>query len=959
MRNLLLILLLSCYSFIVRGQTRISGIVTDNQDNPLPGANVFISTLHLGSATDDNGKYEITVPQEESQGQSVNLKAQYIGYKSQTVIIALKGDSIEQNFSLKEDVFQSDEVVVTGLASKTSKGRAEVSVSRIDAAGLEKTSSFQAISQMVEGQISGVQVSSSSGNVGGGFRFYVRGGGGLNGDEQPVVYVDGVRVLSDELTGLPNVGGQGISTLSILSPENIEKIQMLKGPAAAAMYGTSGSNGVVLITTKTGRSYGSRNLSVNYKFAYGLNTQAYKYKTSNFLSANSANAIFRDGMIRQNNLSLSGGTNLLSYYTSFDDRYEEGNIPNNSINRKALRANLISYPSQYLTLKISSAYSLTDYKRPLNDGTHWGVLMNVLAKPKSYSFTDSAAVFQIKDEYRIESFTGGVQLTFTPLTNLEFYFNGGIDNSYRRQDQTYPQNLFINGINNGRRTIFNGTDKEFTYDIHGSYSYDLLKELQTKSTIGVQLFEDVDREAYVQSEDFETNLITDVGAGSTQAGSEAFYNTREAGIFTANNFAYKNQYFLSLGLREDYASSIGPEAPSILYPKVSFALRFDKYDWFPSSLFGLFKLRAAYGENGKLPGDLASIPLLWGARNVGGKVGAVIYNIGNSSIKPERIKEFETGLDFEFLKNYSIELTYYRQNATNSIFYNYESPSTGLTERPVPFNVGGIKNWGFESLLQASLISSKNYELDLRLIWNYQNNKVTSLGGSAPMFASANVIKEGLPKHEFYVHGVTGAKFDSAGIYLGPNHTAERQDFGNPIANHTGSFSIKFRFLKNFNFYALMDWALNRKMWNQTKMDATQNGNVPEYNILQAQLGITKDHQEIARLTPGTQEYINAANRYAKLDPSFASNYIEDAGYFKIREFSLSYSLKDLLTKTGYNYLKDVVVGISALNVWTFTKYSGADVELNTLGSRSLVRGTDFYTLQHPRVYNMWISVSL
>lgn len=965
MKNLILILLLSFYSFVVLGQqgTRISGIVTDNEDNPLPGANVFISTLHLGSATNDNGEYEFTVPAEDLKGQSVNLKAQYIGYKSQTVAITLRGDSIEQNFSLEEDVFQSDEVVVTGLASKTSKARAEVSVSNVNAASLAQTSSFQSISQLVEGQISGVQVTSSSGNTGGGFRFYVRGGGGLNGNGQPVVYVDGIRVASYEVTGVPNVGGQGISMLSIVAPENIAKIQVLKGPAAAAMYGTSGSNGVVLITTKSGAAPGSSGkLSVNYKYAYGLNTQSYKYKTSNFLSANSANAIFRNGLTRQHALSLSGGTNLLRYYTSFDDRYEEGDIPNNNIDRKVLRANFTSYATPYLTLKISSGYSLTNVRRPLDDNTHMGFLMNVLSTPKAYSWgTDSAAVFQIKDESKIESFTGGIQVTFTPLSKLIFYFNGGINNSNRRQDQTYPQNLVVYDFSNGRRTIFNADYRQYTYDFNGRYTYNI-SGLHATSIIGAQLFDETDRGSSMGTEDFETNLITDINAGSiTEYTGESFVNTREAGIFTEHNFSYNNQYFLTLGLRKDYASSIGADAPSILYPQVSFALRFDKYSWFPSNLFGLFKLRAAYGESGQLPNDLAPISLLWGAANVGGKVGAVIKNVGNSSIKPERIKEFETGLDAEFLKNYSFEFTYYRQNASNSIFYKYESPSTGLTESSVPFNVGGIKNWGFESLLKASLIRSRDYGLDLSLIWNYQNNLVTNLGGAELIISWVNVIKEGLPKHEFYDYKVLGAKFDSFGIYTGANTTRERVDLGNPIPNHTGSFTIKFRFLKNFNLYALMDWALNRKMFNVTKAYAALNGDVPEYNILESQLGITTD-PEIAPLKPGTQEYINAANRYARLDPDYPSNYIEDAGYFKIRELSLSYNFKDFLPKSSYNYLKDIVIGVSVLNVWTFTKYSGADIELNAtdnVGNMSLARGIDFYTLQHPRVYNMWVRVSL
>jgi TonB-dependent SusC/RagA subfamily outer membrane receptor len=367
-KNVLFVFLLFfCCAAVVEGQqgTKITGIVTDKNSNPLPNANIFIPSLNLGAATNANGKYEFTVPADQSNGQTVDMTVRYVGYKPQTVSITLSGSHIEQNFTLEEDVFRSEEVVVTGIASKTEKSIAEVSVSRINAADLTNTTTYQTMSQLIEGKISGVQVTSSSGNTGGGYRFYVRGGGGLNGDEQPIIYIDGVRVDNDEIQGA-GVGGQGVSMLSMLDPENIANIEVLKGPAAAATYGTSGSNGVVLITTKSGAPGfgGQKPLSVSYKFAYGLNTQSYKYKTSDFISANDANAIFRDGIIRQNTLNVTGGSNLLRYYASFDERSEEGNIINNGLNRRAFRANLTSYTTSNLTLRFSLGYSLTDINRP-------------------------------------------------------------------------------------------------------------------------------------------------------------------------------------------------------------------------------------------------------------------------------------------------------------------------------------------------------------------------------------------------------------------------------------------------------------------------------------------------------------------------------------------------------------------------------------------------------------------
>jgi TonB-dependent SusC/RagA subfamily outer membrane receptor len=925
----------------------------------LPGANVFISALNLGAATDASGKYEFTVPIDQSKSQTVDMTVRYVGYKPQTVSIILSGNNIEQNFSLEEDIFQSEEVVVTGIASKTSKSVAEVSVSRINAADLTNTSTFQTMSQLIEGKISGVQVTSSSGNTGGGYRFYVRGGGGLNGDEQPTIYIDGVRVDNDEIQGF-GVGGQGISMLSTLNPEDIASIEVLKGPAGAAMYGTSGSNGVVLVTTKSGRNRRgiSPPLSVSYKFAYGLNTQSYKYKTSDFISANDANAIFRDGIIRQNTLNVSGGSNLLRYYASFDERSEEGIILNNLLNRKTLRVNLTSYTTSNLTLNVSLGYSLNEIRRPQNDRVITGFLHEVLTSPEPYQNFDSTSIVKIKDQNSIGSLNGGVQISYIPIKNLELSFKGGVDNNYYREDKSYPINYYFQGS----KAINNVENRQFSYDFNVRYTYNITSGLQATSIVGAQIFDNMRKESWLESQDFATDLIRDIGAGSNVSRyGEDFINRREAGIFTEHNFTYNKQYFFTLGLREDFSSSIGTEAPSILYPKASFAIRLDKYNWFPSSLFNLFKIRAAYGENGQLPDALAPIPFLWGAIAGGYGAGAIITNIGNASIKPERIKEIETGFEAEFLKNYSIEFTYYHQTASNSIVYISKSPSTGLTDSDIPFNIGRLKNWGFEAHLKASLIRSRDYGLDFSLIWNYQNNEVTNLGGAEPIYDynNVNVIKAGLPKHEFYNWKSFGARFDSVGVYAGPIVSDDRVDLGNPIPNHTGSLSISFRFLRNFNLYALASWALNRKMWNSTKEFATQLGNVPEYNNLEAQLGQTPDHPEISRLTPGTQEYIDAANKFAKIDYNYFGNYIEDAQYFKIRELSFSYSFKDFLLQTGYNYIKDITIGISALNVWTLTNYSGADPEINWSGSRSLARGQDFVTLQHPRVYNFWVRIDI
>ena len=200
---------------------------------------------------------------------------------------------------------------------------------------------------------------------------------------------------------------------------------------------------------------------------------------------------------------------------------------------------------------------------------------------------------------------------------------------------------------------------------------------------------------------------------------------------------------------------------------------------------------------------------------------------------------------------------------------------------------------------------------------------------------------------------------------------AQRFDFGSPIPEYTGSLSLNFRFFKNFNLFVLADWATGHKMFNNTKLFSIYLGsafgigaNNPKYLELEDKLGRADWDEELGYtvnpLTPGSAEYKQAAEEFAKMDHNYDCNFIEDADYFKLREISLSYSFRDLLPMIyADKYIEDLILGVSARNLWTTTKYSGADVELNFDGSRSAVRGQDFLTLQQPRVYTFWLRLAL
>jgi len=935
-------------------QGSVKGQVTDAETSDgLPGANILLVENRAGAASDIEGNY--TIPNVATG--KYTLKITFIGYKPFERSVEVGSGAVIVNVSLEPDFSGLDEVVVTGIASARSKATAEVAVSRLNTEKLLEQNAYQDVSQLLVGKISGVSVQPASGNVGGGVRFNIRSGGGLNGGGQPVIYVDGIRMDNSQI-GQFGVGGQGTGILSDLNPEEIESIDVLKGPAGAALYGTSGANGVVLIKTKRGQlnSGGAAPINLTYKSVVGVNQQANDYTSENAASPETANAFFRDGNVIEHSLSASGGNNFIRYYTSYSTRLEKGAIRNNKLDRQNFRANFEVFPSSKVTLRASAAYVLNDINRPQNDNNIFGYLGNTLLSTNPFNFTDSTSIEKLSSIQRISQFLGSVEATYSPIKNLEIKGSVGYDGSDVREDQTRPSNLSYSGTVNGRRNAASRRNQQTTYDVNAKYSYTLTDWLKATTTAGGQAFNRERRTFFIQKENFQTELITNVGAGADFLnGDEGFLQTREAGLFGQQEFTIQNRIFVSAGLRRDFASAVGANAPSIFYPKASGAIRLDKFHLLPHFV-NFLKLRVAYGETGVLPSLLDASGLRFTAEPSGYGAGAVLGNIGNPNLKPERVKELEFGLEGGLFHDVvSIDFTYYLQRSTESIIDFRNAPSTGLTASAVPFNVGRIHGWGFESNLGVSPIRSKNYSLDLNVIWNYQNNEVKDLGGAQPIFDAfdTNVIKEGLPRSAFF-NTRSKAVFDENGVYDGTveAQTDDRVFLGRPTPKYNGSFSVNFRFLRNFTFYALADWSLDLQVLNSTRRFAVLFGGDKRRNDLAAQLGLTTE-EGVTPLTPGTPEYIAAAEAHARTDGSgsFRGNFVEDADFIKLREISIQYDFASLLNKisNGKNYFRLFRFSLSARNLWRSTEYSGADPEVNFRGARDLSQGQDFLTLPQPR----------
>jgi len=676
--KILISILILCLSLpLMAAKLEIGGVVNDAATGDiLPGANILVKGSAIGAASGLDGRFAFTYETETS----FQILVSYMGYKTKELTLT-PGDNVSAlSIALEEDIFRGEAVVVTGIASSTSKDIAEISVARVQASELTVTNTYQDLSEMVNGKIPGVSVQSASGTIGGGYRFNMRATGGLNGDEQPVVYVDGVRVDNEELIMIA-LGGQGISTMADINPEDIESVEILKGPAGAASYGTNGSNGVVLITTKRGQMVPgkAKGLSLDYKMVTGYNKPSYKFsKDDQYLSYKDLNDVFQDGIIQQNSLSLYGGTGLMKYYVSLDRRKEGGILPTNMMDRKTVRANVDVYPSDKFVMRMSTSYTMNEIQLPPNDNNIFGYLGNTFLTYPTYILTPLESIKAVQHKTENNRYIGSFQAEYNPITNLQLKASIGLDEGDYRSMELFPANMYYLLYPAGEKVLYYRKNKQYTYDLNAQYKFKPVTGLTITSVVGSQVFDRYLHNFYEAKEEFVTELVTNIDAGGILTDNfEQSRNERQAGIFTEQKFNYKNQYFLTAMLRKDYASVVGIQAPSILYPGASFALRMDQYKWFPK-MFNLMKLRAAYGETGVLPTYLDGVALFWKAEQSGYGVGAVLDAIGNAKIEPERIKELELGFESEIWNNYAFELTYYKMNdRVRSTFQYWQEQGLG------------------------------------------------------------------------------------------------------------------------------------------------------------------------------------------------------------------------------------------------------------------------------------------
>ena len=932
-------------------QGTITGTVVDaTSGEPLPAANVIIEGTNMGASANAEGQYTIrNVPPG-----NYTVTASFIGYKraSQSVSVAA-GATVTVNFRLDMSILDMDELIVTatGIRRKVEIGN---SIARIDVVDDVKERPIFDITDLLQGQASGVQVFESGGSIGMGARIRVRGSNSASLSNEPVIYLDGVLINNQPNSISYETGGQSPSRLNDINPEDIESIEIIKGPSAATLYGSIAANGVIRITTKRGKTgrprwsafletgivYDVGKYPANYQAldangqpcftfqaAEGLCTQA----TVKFFQplTDPRTSPFRTGLTSGSGLSVSGGTQRLTYFLSGYFSNKEGVLPINNLRQSNFRGNFGAQVTNTLRVNLSTSYLKSNLQLPLNDNYALGLMGQGLNGRASPDINDGWGEFTPDELFTIDSrqiidrFTSGLEINWDPMRNLSFRVAGGLDFTSRWDNQFFPTGKAPAFLNYDKGARFSNRFNEFVYtlDIVGSYTHKLSESFTSRTSAGFQYLQNLIQGTMSTGLQLVAGSSSIAGAAITFS-QEMTTEQRTVGLFIEEQLVYRDRLFLTGALRADRGSAFGAALEAVIYPKVSVSWLISDEAFFKTDWITSLRLRGAWGESGVQPGTndalryFAPIAATVDGQNV---TGVTFGGVGNADLKPERSQEIEVGVDATlFSDRVGVELTYFNKQTRDALIFRELPPSLGVG--PGRFeNLGSVQNTGFEITLFTRVFDNGTTSLNLDFVGSFVDNKLKKLGeGIQPVVFGLQRHVEGYPLGGYWDETYTYSDKNGDGL-IGRDEVevGETTYLGTPFPTTDIAINGKLGLFGNrIVVKGLLNFRGGHKLYNNTGAWRNGNSNTRELNDPKASLA--DQARAIASKFYGTN-----------------AGYIEDASFWRLREVSITYNVpKTWARMFGVNNLSLTVAG---QNLALWTKYTGLDPEINSTGQSNFV----------------------
>ncbi len=779
----------------------ISGKVIDAKSgDPLPGANVLVQGLEIGTATNVDGEYTIDrVP--------VGMRAvvaRFIGFKTNIKQVAVSGGTVaELNFDMKETPLQLDQVVVTGTGVASEKYKLGNTVATINVDAL-KEAPISNLSEMLTGREAGISVLPSGGLAGQGARIRIRGVASLSQSNEPVVYVDGIRVNNGAGFSLGAGGGGAASRIDDINPDAIARIEILKGAAAATLYGTQASNGIIQIFTKNG-VYGAPRFTMkieqtalafpdvykpNVGFArsdaqaqtmsdvFGFSVQPWQ-----LVSRTNVKDLFSTGYGQTYSLSVSGGGSGVTYFASgrlqktdgpFNPQAEDFAIASRSsetfepgdandlIRRMQFNANINVVPSNKLSFRVSSGYSNIHNELPENNNNIYGVVsLAMFGKPERVTESNSAGTraFATVREATYQETKEDAEHTFVSLSSnykiaKDITLDGtfGLDFTAERATNFQPfawdVDDFTGQTTDGRLNMIKRERKEWTLDVKANWNRNFTEDISSSAVVGFQGFNTQINQSQGFGTTFpgpglETLSATDA---PTQQTDSQFSEVINAGWFFQEQVGYKDYLYVTGGIRFDANSAFGSNFSTQSYPKLGFS--FVPTTAFPnmsSSMLSTFRIRASVGKSGQQPTAFDHLTTFDPQSSAEGP-GLAPNNLGNSDLKPELSTEYEAGFEAAlFNDKLGFEFTYWNRTVKDALVDRQFPYSGGFRSQQLD-NIGEIKANGIDLTLRFDAMDTENLSIDLFANAAYITEEVTDLGDAPPLKAGGSY-----PRYRNYI----------------------------------------------------------------------------------------------------------------------------------------------------------------------------------------------------------------
>lgn len=934
---------------------KLKGQVIDaTTGEPVIGVNVLVKGSTNGTITDIDGKYELNAPA------GAILQISFIGYKT----VEIAATTSEQTIKLHEDTETLDEVVVVGYGVQK-KESLTGAMSTLKENRLKDVTT-PTVENMLNGKVSGVYVAPGSGQPGSNGAVQIRGRATLSGSTSPLWVIDGVIVGEDP---------------GVLNPSDIENMTILKDAASTAIYGSQGANGVIIVTTKMGKS---EKMKINASVKLGVSTmtngkmevmngaELYDYYASfpnqediKFSRWNPElrNANFdwgelasQAGFTQDYNISLSGGNEKMSSYFSLGYYSEEGTVKRYKYDRYSFRYRSNYKPFSWLTIKPNISGSMKNTDDSQYDYTAKYTMFpwdspydedgNLV--PDRYSgWVDSSDLNYLNSisygnhtARKTYEFSGNFDfdikitdwLTFTSVNNYRW-------TGYFQSTYTDPRTDSASGVQ-GRveeeqtNNIQRYTNQYLTFNkIFGKHSVQALlayefmdtsaKVINAKGTGIVSGFEVLDATATPE----------EVGGNLTEWAKQS--------VFAKANYTYDNRYLAEVSLRRDGASNFGDDKKYGNFFSISAGWNINREKWFKADWVDVLKLRASYGSVGNIPySKYPQYGLYSVSSNYNGIPAILISQVGNKDLTWEQTYTAGVGIDANFFNNrLRFVFDYYNKYTSNILYQVPVSGLTGITSRWQ--NVGEMRNSGIEITIGGDIIRTKDWLWSLDLNMGYNKNKLEKLYGDDPNMmiiggggndtsiagAAEKVLKVGYSTDRYYLREWAGVdpkngaplwyKNDGSGETTS-NYSEAKQVMTEATSPKLfGGFNTSLTW-KNIDLNASFGFSLGGKIYNYSRQEYDSDGAYTDRNQMKLIDGWSRWEKEGDIATHPAASYGNKSN-----SNKASTRYLEDGDYLKLRSLSIGYNLN--LSKY---YIQNMRIYFTAENVFTLTGFSGIDPEV-------------------------------